>query len=72
MAYFKGGRDQFSFFWLPSKSIQYMTQRTLPLNKKFSLQGTGSKRTRRTFGRLYGHFFSDKCFRKFSKLFDKV
>ena len=52
MAYFKGGRDQFSFFWLPSKSIQYMTQRTLPLNKKFSLQGTGSKRTRRKFGRL--------------------
>ena len=52
MAYFKRGRDQFSLIWLPSKTIEYMTQRTLPLNKKFSLQGIGSKRTRRKFGRL--------------------
>ena len=61
MAYFKRGRDQFSLIWLPSKTIEYMTQRTLPLNKKFSLQGIGSKRTRRKFGRLKGHVFSDKC-----------
>lgn len=54
---FKGGRDQFSFIWLPSKTIQYMTHRTLPLYKKFILQGTGSKCSRRKLDGCKGTSF---------------